>query len=323
VSGWRWRCWMLLTPRPWAGRIWALPLRTVLCPAARFDAPQGRRHQPLAERAWPIIPGVARWWPRRDVVVVADSRDAVREWRQQVNAWPRARLSTRRRLEAARHEPPPPRAPGQLGRPRLQGARRPTLEAVVADADTRGSPLTLERWDGAAPCAVAVATESAVWSHAGQPPMRLRWGRMRDPHTCCEPPALWSPHLDHPPEPIRTEWIRRWTIDVTREEARAHRGLETPRQWHARAMARTTPALLSRDAIVTRTAHQLLQKEPTIVRVTAWYAKRRPTYAEAMALGRRQLWDQRHVSTSQPETDRIQIPRVVFDRFMDMVCYAA
>jgi hypothetical protein len=193
----------------------------------------------------------------------------------------------------------------------------------LADEDTTWSQLTIERWDGYAPREVAVATESAVWSHAGKPPMLLRWVLVRDPHTCCEPLALWSTHLDHPPEPIRTRWIRRWTIEVTREEARAHRGLETPRQWHARALARTTPALLRRDAIVTRTAHPLLQKEPTIVRATAWYAKRRPTYAEAMALGRRHLWDQRHCSTSQPETDRIQIPRVLFDRFIDMVCYAA
>ena len=112
-------------------------------------------------------------------------------------------------------------------------------------------------------------------------------------------------------------------MEVTLEEARVHLGLETQRQWNARAMARTTPALLSLYAIITLTAHQLLQKESTIVRATAWSAKRRPPYAEAMALGRRQLWDHRHVSTSQHETDMIQIPRVLFDRFMDVVFYAA
>jgi hypothetical protein len=76
-------------------------------------------------------------------------------------------------------------------------------------------------------------------------------------------------------------------------------------------------------ASVTLTAHQLLQKEATIVRATAWYAKLRPTYADAIALVRRHLWDHMHFSTSQHETDMIQIPRVLFDRFIDMVCYAA
>jgi hypothetical protein len=99
-------------------------------------------------------------------------------------------------------------------------------------------------------------------------------------------------------------------MEVTLEEARAHLGLETQRQWNARAIARTTPALLSLYAIITLTAHQLLQKESTIIRVTAWYANIRPTCADAIALVRRHLWDHRHFSTSQHETDMIQIPRV-------------
>jgi DDE superfamily endonuclease len=36
VSGLRWLCCMLLTPMPWAGRVWALPVMTVLCPSERF-----------------------------------------------------------------------------------------------------------------------------------------------------------------------------------------------------------------------------------------------------------------------------------------------
>jgi len=56
VSGLRWRCWMLLTSLPWAGRVWALPLMTVLCPSERFDEPQGRRHPPAREKWPPIAP---------------------------------------------------------------------------------------------------------------------------------------------------------------------------------------------------------------------------------------------------------------------------
>jgi hypothetical protein len=90
-----------------------------------------------------------------------------------------------------------------------------------------------------------VATDSAVWSHSGTPPMRRRWVLLRDPHKGCEPQAWWSTTLHQTPEPILTWYIRRWTLAVTRAEARAHLGLETPRQWKARAMARTPPAWLS------------------------------------------------------------------------------
>ncbi len=151
VSGLRWLCCMLLTPMTWAGRVWALPLMTVLCPAERYYEPQGRRHQTLVERAWHIIHVVVRWWPGRDLVLVADSSYAVLEWLHQVSELPRASLITRLRLDAARYDPPPAREPGQLGRARLKGDRRPTLEAVLADEDTLWSQLTVERWYGDAP----------------------------------------------------------------------------------------------------------------------------------------------------------------------------
>jgi hypothetical protein len=122
---------------------------------------------------------------------------------------------------------------------------------------------------------------------------------MRDPSQCIEPQAVLSTNLDQTPEPILTWLIRRWSIEGTLEEARAHLGLETQRQWHARASARTTPALWRLYSIVTLTAHQLLQLEATSVRVTAWYPKLRPTCADAMALVRRHLWDHRHFATSQ------------------------
>ena len=115
-----------------------------------------------------------------------------------------------------------------------------------------------------------VGTDPAVWSHAGKPPLRLRWGLMRDPNQCFEPQAWLSTNLDQPPQQLLTWLIRRWTRAVTLEEARAHLGLEPQRQWPARAMARTTPALLRLSSIITLTAHQLLRQASPVVRVAAW-----------------------------------------------------
>ena len=53
--------------------------------------------------------------------------------------------------------------------------------------------------------------------------------------------------------------MRRWQLEVTYEEARAHLGVETQRQWSERAILRTTPALLGLFALVTLLAHQLLR----------------------------------------------------------------
>lgn len=323
VSGLRWLACMVLLPLSWANRVWALPFLTVLCPSERFYEQRGRRHQTLTERAWQMIRLVGRWLPGRDLVFVADSSFAALELLDKVATLPRASVITRLRLEAALYDPPPPRKPKTMGRPRLQGKRRPTLEAVLADKRTQWTTLRVEQWYGKGPREVEVATDTAVWYHTGKPPVAIRWVLIRDPQEDFKPQALLSTNLAYTPEQILPWFVRRWTMEVTFEEARAHLGMETQRQCNDRAIARTTPALLSLYSIVTLTAHLLLDKGATCVRSTAWYRKTRPTFSDALALVRQQLWDHLHFSMSQQETDMIKIPRALFERFIDAVCYAA
>ena len=323
VSGLRWLACMVLLPLSWANRVWALPFLTVLCPSERFYEQRGRRHQTLTERAWQMIRLVGRWLPGRDLVCVADSSFAALELLDKVATLPRASVMTRLRLDAALYDPPPPRKPKTMGRPRLKGKRRPTLEAVLADKRTQWTSVRVEQWYGKGPREVEVATDTAVWYHTGKPPVAIRWVLIRDPQEDFKPQALLSTNLAYTPEQILPWFVRRWTMEVTCEEARAHLGMETQRQWNDRAIARTTPALLSLYSIVTLTAHLLIDKGATCVRSTAWYRKTRPTFADALALVRRQLWDHLHFSMSQQETDMIKIPRALFERFIDAVCYAA
>jgi len=197
VSGWRWLSGMLLTPMTWAQRVLALPFMTVLCPSERFYEQRGHRHQSLTERAWQIIRVVSPWLPWCERVFVTDSRLAALEWLAQVQQWPKTRLITRLRLDAALYDPVPSRPPGQPGRPRLKGQRRPTLEAVWADEITEWRTLTVAKWYGEGPREIEVTTEVAVWSHAGKAPMRIRWVLIRAPQERFKAQALLSTHLDH------------------------------------------------------------------------------------------------------------------------------
>jgi hypothetical protein len=323
ASGLRWLACMVLVPLAWADRVWALPFLTALCPSERFYAQRGRRHQPLTARAWQLMRLVVRWLPGREIVFVADSSFAALELLNQVKTLPRGSVITRLRLDAALYDPPPSRTPSTQGRPRLKGKRRPTLEAVVTAERTQWSTVIVEQWYGEGPREVEIATDTAVWYHTGKPPVAIRWVLIRDPQEDFKPQALLSTNLEHTPAQMLTWFVRRWTMEVTFEEARAHLGMETQRQWNDRAIARTTPALLSLYTIITLTAQLLIEKGVTCVRSTAWYRKTRPTFADAIALVRRQLWEHIHFSTSQQETDMIKIPRALFERFMDAVCYAA
>jgi DDE superfamily endonuclease len=277
----------------------------------------------VLERAWQSIRLVQHWLPGREIVFVADSSFAALEWLALVARLPCVSVITRLRLDAALYDPPPPRQPRAIGRPRLKGKRRPTLEAVLADERTQWTPVRIEQWYGEGPRDVEVATDTAVWYHAGKPPVTIRWLLTRDPQKRFKPQALLSTNPAYTPAQMLTWFVQRWTLEVTLEEARAHLGMETQRQWSARAIARTTPALLSLYSIITLAAQLLIEKGAPCVRSTAWYRKTCPTFADAIAWVRRQLWDHIHFSTLPQETDVVKISRALFERFIDAVCYAA
>jgi hypothetical protein len=257
------------------------------------------------------------------VVVVADSSYAVIELLKRVSEIPGVSLITRLRLDAALYDPALPRTPRQNGRPRKKGARRPTLRQVLQDAQTCWTPLPVTNWYGGGAREVEICTDTAVWYHAGLPPVAIRWLLIQDPQGEFEPQALVTTHLGHTPGQMVEWFVRRWTMEVTLEEARTHLGIETQRQWNDRAIGRTTPALFGLYSLVTLLAHRLLRAEARVVRTAAWYAKARPTFADAMAVVRRELWSHSYFSTSVPAPELIKIPRSLFERLTDTVCYAA
>ena len=116
----------------------------------------------------------------------------------------------------------------------------------------------------------------------------------------------------------------RWQLEVTFEEARAHLGVETQRQWSDLAIVRTTPALLGLFSLVTLFAHQLLQGQELPVRQAAWYQKRLPTL-----LG--YAWPSCGNSSgpvsiswlSPAKADVVIIPKALFERLTDTLAFAA
>jgi hypothetical protein len=290
ASGLRWLCAMVLAEIPWARRVWALPFLTALCPSERYHQQRGQRHKSLPQWAGQLIRLMHRWLPGRELVMVADSTYAVIELLKQVSDTPEVSLITRLRLDAALYDPAPARAPGQHGRPRKKGARRPTLQQMLTAPQTRWTRMTVTHWYGGEARVVEVCTETAVWYHGGLPPVAIRWFLIRDPQDEFAPQALVTTQLDHTPAQMLEWFVRRWTMEVTFEEARTHLGIETQRQWSDLAIGRTTPALFGLYSLVTRLAHGLLQADASVVRTAAWYAKPCPTFADTIAVVRRELW---------------------------------
>lgn len=157
-------CLRLLVPLPWAARTWTLPVRTALAPAARYDPEQGRRHPTLTAWARPLLQVVRRWGPERALVVVADSTDAALDRRAACQSWTHpVTRSTRWRLDAALSAPPPPRRPGQRGRPRRTGPWWQPRAASAADPHPAWTTVTVAPWEGPGARTVAVVAAPAVW----------------------------------------------------------------------------------------------------------------------------------------------------------------
>ena len=323
ASGLRWISLQVLLRIPWAQRVWGLPFLTVLAPSERYHAQRHRRHKTLPDWARQMIKQLRRWLPDRVLVVVADSTYAAIELLAACASLPQpVTIVTRLRLDAALYDPAPPRQPGTRGAPRKKGERQATLAQRLVDPATRWTAVTVD-WYGGEQRLVELASGTAVWYHAGMPVVPLRWVLIRDPGGELEPQALLSTDLGVAPRQMVEWFVLRWQLEVTFEEVRRHLGVETQRQWSDLAILRTTPALLGAFSLVTLLAHDHLGGQPLPARPAAWYAKTLPTFADALALVRQQLWPVHISYLSPPQADLMTIPRVLFNRFTDTLAYAA
>jgi hypothetical protein len=312
---------MLLAPIPWARRVWALPFLTALAPSARYSTEHRQRYKSLLVWARQLLRQVRRWLPGRALIAVADSNFAALELlgalRQELTC------ITRLRLDARLFAPAPPRRPGTVGRSRVKGARLPLLSAVLADAATAWTRVTIPGWYGEGPRAVDLATGTGVWHHPGLPVIPLRWVLVRDPDGRFDPQALLSTDPTLTAEQIVGYYVRRWQVEVTFEESRRHLGIETQRQWSDAAIARTTPVLLGLFSVVTLLATRLVRDGRLPVRTAAWYAKPTPTFSDALAAVRAHWWRWQRFRTSTREADMVKLPRQVVRRLSEAACYAA
>jgi hypothetical protein len=318
ASGLRWISLMLLTPVPWAGRVWALPFLTVLAPSERYARERGLRHKLLTDWARQMLIQVARWLPNRQVIVVADMSYAAIDLLEEVRR--HLTVITRLRLDARLFDPPPLRQPGQKGRPRVSGARQPTLTQRLNNPATRWRRVTIANWYGGQDRRLAIASGTALWYHPGKS-VPIRWVLVRDLAGEFEPQALLCTDLAADPVDVLGWFVRRWSVEVTFAEVRRHLGVETQRQWSDMAIARTTPALLGLFALVTLWAGEVLN-EGWKPRQAAWYAKSHLTFSDALAVVRAKLWSA-SFETFRPDQDQVKIPPTLLNRLTEAACFPA
>jgi len=200
---------------------------------------------------------LARWLPDRQVIAVADSSYAAIELLAAVRR--HVTVITRLRLDARLFDPPPPRLPGTKGRPRVSGARQPTLLQRLADPNTAWQRVTVTSWYGQGERRLDVVSGTAIWYYPGKQ-VPIRWLLVRDVAGEFEPQAFACTDQAADPLDVLRCFVRRWSVEVTFAEVRRHLGVETQRQWSDLAIARTTPCLLALFSLVTLWARRRPQR---------------------------------------------------------------
>ena len=136
----------------------------------------------------------------------------------------------------------------------------------------------------------------------------------------CGCQAFLCTDLRAEPADILRWFVRRWRTETTFEEARRHLGMETQRQWSDLAILRTTPALLALFSLVTLWASQLAAERGPAVECVRWYPKPLPTFSDALALVRRELWTAQLIAMSPTTGTTRNASAALIDRRLLVAC---
>jgi hypothetical protein len=316
--GLRWISAMLLVNVPFAGRIWGLPVLTALTPSKAWCEHHKRRYRPVTEWAGRLLLTLRRWLPDRVIVAVMDGEFAA------IDLLHRLRQSmvviTRLRLDACLFDPPA--AYKGRGRYPKKGARQPSLKARIIDPATvwrRAVQASRTSWRSGG--WIEYAYGMALWYHGGKQPLPIHWVLVRYPDQRHDTEAFLCTDIHMAPLDILDCYNRRWSMETTYEEARAHLGIETQRQWSDPAIFRTTPLLFGLYSLVALYVQQNAERLALSPRRAAWYPKPAATFADALARLRQHVWFERFV-TSMDAPDMTECLPPELQRSIQLACYA-
>lgn len=318
--GLKWLSLMLLVKLPWSERVWALPFLTVLCRAQRAGQPRKparyrnrrpgavgknrkkpapekflatgttpRQHKSAIDVLMILMRVVNRWFPERAKVLVVDGGYAAIKLVMVCQSLKNTTLVTRLPWDAALHHFPRRRPAGSRGPAPLKGARQRTLKQCATRSDTLWKEIEVD-WYKGQPKKLLVFTRTGLWRRPSYDPVAIRYLITRDPAGKLRDEVFACSDLEASAEQIIQWVVRRWSVEVTFEEARAQLGMETQRQWNDLAIARATPCLLGLFSLVVLFVYRLQPDGKIPLRLTAWYQKTEASFSDCLTLTQKHLW---------------------------------
>ncbi|MBA3236856.1 MAG: hypothetical protein H0T62_00710 [Parachlamydiaceae bacterium] len=145
---------------------------------------------------------------------------------------------------------------------------------------------------------VEFMTGTSLWYGYGIRPVPVKWVLICGSKSNPEPVVIFTTDFECHPKDIIMEFIARWPIETTFEEARRHLGMETQRQWSDKAVERETPCILASFSVISLIAleFQKINGDKISIQTSAWYKKTHVTFSDILASVRRHILEEKYSS---------------------------
>lgn len=272
------------------GKTWCLPVLVRLYRSRKRCKRDKQAYRKTTQLAAEIIGLLAKALPHRKILVVGDAAytnsSVIKRRPSNVT------IIGRSRLDAALFAPPPARRLGQMGRPRVRGARLPSPGQQAHRPKAPWSKVQVTVYGKTV--VVRVLVIDALWYvAAGSELVRLVVVRGFPGHERDDAFVSTDAALDA--KVIIERFSERWPLEVTFHDAKGKLGFEEPQNRTQHAVERTAPMALWLYSLVVlwyvRVGHRLPSaKSPTM----PWYRhKAGPAFSDMLATLRRASWAER------------------------------
>jgi hypothetical protein len=281
--------------------VWALPFLSILLPPERpLSSSKNKKdliltkkkHKTLNDWACQVVKLIRKWAGKSSkITILADSAFATYNLANTCVDY-NINLTSRMRLDARTFEFP---IANKKGYKNLVGKRMITFKEMLKDPSLKWQKAKISWYKGKKKT-IEFLTGTLLWYGYGIRPVPIKWILVKSSGENSEPIVTFTLDLESSPEQIISEYINRWPIEVTFEEARRHLGLETQRQWSDKAIDRETPSIMVSFSIISLIALKLKEEKNDIIAVqtSSWYPKKDVTFSDLLAYVRRHILEKKY-----------------------------
>lgn len=271
---------------PWGGEPLSLPINLRVY---RKGGPS------LVDLAAEMVTQLAEWLPTRDFLLTADGAYASLAGRN----LPRTHIVSRMRSDAAIYDLPPKKKPHSRGRPPKKGKRLPTPAAMAKTVRNWRTVQTCER--GREKTRL-IHTRIVLWYKVNKV-VPLLLVISRDPDGKEKDDFFFTTNLSLAPASVVSEYANRWAIEDTFRNIKQFLGVEHPQCWRGEGPGRAVAMGCLLYGLVWLW-YMLHGYDSHGLETTPWYPnKAKPSFKDAIACLRMELWRERFSVTSAREAD--------------------